>query len=172
MTHPHFIVPHAKALHYRFVKKAIDIRKHHLTLFVTRSKVEIDKRHTFARGGVVMASLGLSHSPYALSATEVDKQVTRTSAGNYALGTYKDGTFYVHYVGRSDSDVNQRLKDHVAAGTYSHFKFDYATSPKAAFEKECANYHDFGGSQKLDNTIHPDRPANAGWKCPHCNTFG
>lgn len=46
------------------------------------------------------------------------------------------------------------------------------TSAKAAFEKECHNYHDFGGKEKLDNTIHPDRPAGSGWKCPCCKIFG
>ena len=43
---------------------------------------------------------------------------------------------------------------------------------KAAFEKECVNYHDFGESKLLDNSIHPDRPAGSGWKCPRCSIFG
>ncbi len=53
---------------------------------------------------------------------------------------------------------------------YKHFKFSYATSPKAAFEKECKNYHDFGGSEKLDNKQHPERPDGTNWECPVCDT--
>ena len=119
-----------------------------------------------------MASLGLQYGPYALTNAQVDFQVTRTSPGNYALGYQQGNTFYVQYVGRSDTDVKQRLKAHVTAGKYAQFWFDYATSPKAAFEKECQNYHDFGGSQSLDNKMHPDRPQNTGWKCPRCTIFG
>jgi hypothetical protein len=66
------------------------------------------------------------------------------------------------------SDVNARIKKHVGEG-YKSFKYSYATSPKAAFEKECKNYHDFNPQ---NNTYHPDRPANSGWKCPACKIFG
>ena len=115
-----------------------------------------------------MASLGMSGS-YDLTNEEIDKQVTKKSPGNYALGYTKDGTFYVKYVGRSDTDLNKRLKDWV--GKYKKFKFSYATSPKAAFEKECHNYHDFGESDKLDNDNHPQRPDGTNWKCPVCDIF-
>jgi len=80
-------------------------------------------------------------------------------------------TYIVHYVGRSDNDVNSRLKDHV--GEYPKFKFDYFDSPKAAFEKECDIWHDFGGSEgKLGNKAHPDKPEVTDWKCPRCNISG
>lgn len=118
-----------------------------------------------------MASLDMQGS-YALNNSEIDRVVTRTSPGNYALGYTRDNTFYVQYVGRADINVNARLKQHVNEG-YAKFMFSYATSPKAAFEKECHNYHDFGGPEgKLNNKYHPDRPANSGWKCPCCNIFG
>jgi hypothetical protein len=45
------------------------------------------------------------------------------------------------------------------------------TSPKAAFEKECKNYHDFGGSEKLDNKQHPERPDGTNWECPVCDMY-
>ena len=52
------------------------------------------------------------------------------SPGNYAL-KYMDGdTFNVFYVGRSNSDVRQRLH-------------------------EWRNYDAFGGSRRLDNEIQP-----------------
>ena len=116
-----------------------------------------------------MASLGMG-DPYDFTYEEIVRVVTKTSPGNYALGHMEDSTFIVQYVGRSDSGVNQELKAKLSS-KYLKFKFSYASSPKAAFEKECHNYHDFGGKEKLDNKIHPDRPVNTDWKCPVCNIF-
>lgn len=113
-----------------------------------------------------MASTGWTNY-YNLTAAGVDAAITRTSPGAYALGRVgEDGTFYVSRVGRSDSDVNARLKSQV--GDYTHFKFGYFSSPKAAFEKECRLYHDFN---PRDNKIHPDRPNGSGWECPVCTIF-
>ena len=92
---------------------------------------------------------------YTLDDETINRVVTRTSAGAYALGRVADNTFYVSYVGRSDSDINGRLHDWV--DSYSKFKFEYYDSPKAAFEKECNLYHDFGEKETLDNDIHPQR---------------
>lgn len=117
-----------------------------------------------------MASLGMN-GPYDLATAEVDMVVTKTSPGNYALGYVNDKkTFIVQYIGRSDSDVNGRLKAWVGK-KYKKFKYSYASSAKAAFEKECDNYHDFGESDELDNSSHPDRPDGSGWKCPRCTIF-
>lgn len=115
-----------------------------------------------------MATLDMN-GPYDLTTEKIDEKITKTSAGNYALGHLNDDTFIVKYVGRADDDVNSRLKKWV--GKYKKFKFSYATSPKAAFEKECKNYHDFGENKSLDNDIHPDRPAGTSWKCPYCDNF-
>ena len=50
---------------------------------------------------------------YPLSDEAIDEVLTRRSPGNYALG-YMDGdSFNVFYVGRSDSDVRQRLHEWV-----------------------------------------------------------
>ena len=154
-------------------------------------------------GRFPMGSLEMSGS-YPLSHEAIDEMVSRTSPGNYALG-YMDGTtFMVFYVGRSDSDVKQRLhdwvdapsrseryapsakaaygtrhrgplplgvpaSDHVGIGvdsSYTRFAFSYARSAEAAFEKECRNYHDFGGSDGLDNEAHPvSTPGDSG-ECP------
>jgi hypothetical protein len=117
-----------------------------------------------------MASLNMS-GPFSLTNEEIDKQITRKSCGNYGLGrTNETNTFVVSYVGRSDDDVNGRLKKWVGS-KYEQFKYSYATSPKAAFEKECNNYHDFGENKSLDNDIHPARPSGTDWKCPRCNIF-
>jgi hypothetical protein len=39
--------------------------------------------------------------------------------------------------------------------SYTRFAYSYARSPEAAFEKECRNYCDFGGSDGLDNEAQP-----------------
>ncbi len=109
---------------------------------------------------------------YPFTAAEIDRLVTTVSAGNYALGYINgNGKFAVRYVGRSDGNLNQRLKSHLGNhDDCTHFKFSYAGSPKAAFEKECQNFHDFGGVQKLKNVNHPAEPANSKlWKCPIAN---
>lgn len=115
-----------------------------------------------------MAKTGLKGS-YPLTEEEVDKIVTKVSPGTYALGHIKENTFIVKYVGRSDANIHSRLKTWV--GKYKRFKFGYESSKKAAFEKECSLYHDFGESKSLDNDNHPDRPNKSDWKCPVCNIF-
>ena len=109
--------------------------------------------------------------PYKLTSDEVGKQVTKTSAGNYALGKVNsESIFIVNYVGRSDDDVKARIEDHVGE-KYSKFKFSYADSAKSAFLKECRNYHDFGEKEKLNNKVHPDRTKGKDWQCPKCKIF-
>jgi hypothetical protein len=112
-----------------------------------------------------MPTSGLN-GPYPLTDDDINKNVTRTSPGAYALGYSANGSFYIDYVGRSDGDVNKRLHDHV--GKYRQFKFDYFGSAKAAFQKECHLYHDF---TPKDNKAHPARPTNSGWSCPVCTIF-
>lgn len=108
---------------------------------------------------------------FVLSSAEIDKRVTQAKCGNYALGYVNDEeTFIVQYVGRSDENLGSRLKAWVDKG-FSKFKYSYATSPKAAFEKECNNFHDFGGTDKLQNKVHPDRPNGSNWKCARCDIF-
>lgn len=117
-----------------------------------------------------MASLEME-GPYAFTSDVLNDVITRALPGNYALGDKIGETFKVRYIGRGDSDVKARLSQHLGE-PYKYFKYSYATSPKAAFEKECKNYHDFGGPDRLDNNIHPDRPSNSkDWKCPVCNKF-
>ena len=119
-----------------------------------------------------MASLDMI-GPHDLTAKEIERVVTQESAGNYALGEVSDSTFYVRYVGRSDDDVASRLKSWVGESKrYKSFKYSYASSAKAAFEKESKNYHDFGEKEKLDNKEHPQRPKGTNWKCPVCDIYG
>jgi hypothetical protein len=50
---------------------------------------------------------------YSLSDEAIDDTLTRTSPGNYALGYMQGDRFDVFFVGRSDSDVRQRLHEWV-----------------------------------------------------------
>lgn len=98
----------------------------------------------------------------------IDANVTRVSPGNYMLGKIRrDGNIEIRYVGRSDSDLATRLKQHLEEG-YEFFTFQYATSPKSAFEQECKDYHKYGESLILDNKIHPDSPSGIRRICPIC----
>jgi len=153
---------------------------------------------TCAARSSTMRSLEMNGS-HPLSDEAIDEVLTRTSPGNYALGYMDDTTFVVFYVGRSDSDVRQRLHDWVGApsrydryapaskaawascrsglmplglpalgrvgvgldSSYTHFAYSYASSAEAAFEKECRNYDDFGGSGELDNEAPPSDEASS-----------
>ena len=106
-----------------------------------------------------MPSTGL-HGPYPLTRAEIDKRVVE-SIGVYVLNDNNSGSFYVHRVGRSDVDVNARLKDYV--GDYERFKYGHYRTKKPAFEKECHIYHDF---DPRDNVNHPDRPDGTNYSCP------
>jgi len=115
-----------------------------------------------------MPTLGL-RGPWDLDDATIDRIITRTSPGNYALGHVKtDGPFVVLYVGRSDDDLNSRLHDWTGQTRYKSFKADYASSVREAYKKECSNYHDFGGCEKLDNKYHPDSPNNLSITCHIC----
>jgi hypothetical protein len=108
-----------------------------------------------------MGTTGL-YGNYDLTGPGILAAVSGHSPGVYALGKVENGTFYIHYVGRSDTDVSTRLQQHVTKW-YPHFQFDYFGSAQAAFEKECQLYHDFSPP---DNLVHPARPQNSTLSCP------
>jgi hypothetical protein len=113
-----------------------------------------------------MAQNGL-HGPFSLTDEVIDREVGRSQPGAYALEESADlVNFRVVYVGRSDSDVNNQL--HVHVGSYKRFRYESCSSPEAAFQRECALYHDF---EPRDNPIHPQRPTGAKWTCPRCGLF-
>ena len=74
-----------------------------------------------------------------LSYNRIDEHVTKKSPGVYVLTDKSDGK--ILYVGRADENLNKRIKDYIGT-KYRCFKFDYATSPKNAFEKESEIYHE------------------------------
>lgn len=72
--------------------------------------------------------------------------------------------YTVDYVGRSDNDINARIKSSAKEGYgYKYFWFDYATSPMDAYKKECFYYHKYNPP---DNSIHPAVPSGTNWRCP------
>lgn len=111
-----------------------------------------------------MANSGL-HGPHLLTEKEIDANVRGIGPGAYALGRVENGAFYIDYVGRSDNDLKARLKQW-APTKYIYFKYGFCESAKAAFQKECQLFHDFGGTRLLDNKVHPARPQGTSWSCP------
>ncbi len=118
-----------------------------------------------------MPSLDMN-GPFSFTNEEIDSRIRDNKIGNYALGSKNSkGGLNVSYVGRSDTDLKAELKQRLETHDHSHFKASYANSPKEAFEKECKNYHDFGGKNELENKIHPARPKNVNWKCTECRVY-
>jgi hypothetical protein len=110
--------------------------------------------------------------PHCLNARSVAEVVTKTSAGSYVLGRVLENGFCALYVGRSDHDLAGELRGWVGENArYKAFVFSYAPDPKSAFEKECEDFHDFGGIERLDNAGHPQHPAETDWLCPRCDCF-
>jgi hypothetical protein len=112
--------------------------------------------------------------PFILDSESIDANVKGEGPGAYALGKYDkpNDTFYVSYVGRSDDDLNGRLHEHETE-LYSHFQYAFYHSEEAAFKNECELWHAFGGpTGKLDNKVHPARPAGKKLNCPNCRVFG
>lgn len=97
----------------------------------------------------------------------VEQVVRRASPGVYWLRRDPQGP--VRYVGRSDADVGGRLRQHAREREYAVFEFEYAPSPRAAFEAECRLFHRYRDT--LDNALHPARPPGTDWSCPRCGRF-
>ena len=134
----------------------------------------VGRRNALKRSGTETVQSTDTKRPYVLSAKIVAEVVTRTSAGNYALGRAQENGngFCVLYVGRSDGDLARELHGWVGENArYKAFIFSYARDPKTAFEKECEDFHDFGGTERLDNAGHPQRPTETDWLCPRCDCF-
>lgn len=113
-----------------------------------------------------MANTGL-YGPFDLTDEVIDKVVKGVGAGAYALGTSEDNEVLknIYRIGRSDTDLNRRLKEYV--GTYKHFKYAFYPNAHDAYRKECELYHNF---TPRDNAIHPDKPNGTSHKCNHCNS--
>ena len=97
----------------------------------------------------------------------IDARVS-ASIGAYILGDSfnSERDLIVRYVGRSDTDLNARLKNWV--GSYNYFMYGHLTTEYDAYRKECHLYHAFMGNA-LDNSIHPAKPSSVFCQCPVCS---
>lgn len=108
--------------------------------------------------------------PFVLTQEVIDDIIPEGLPGNYAYGYIDetDNSFVVQYVGRSDTNLKERICHGI--GQYEWFKASIANSAQDAFYKECRNYHDFGGEEGfLDNKIHPAKPERGLGFCPICS---
>jgi hypothetical protein len=109
--------------------------------------------------------------PYLLIPDKIDEVVTAMNIGVFALGYISDVNFVVVYVGRSDKDLNEEIKQWVfRRSDCLFFKYSLFKTSKEAFEKECTCYHDFGGID-LKCECHPQRIEGTDWKCPGCDIY-
>jgi hypothetical protein len=100
---------------------------------------------------------------HALNRENVNLYVPKTP-GCYVLDRSSTGGFEVHYTGRADYDLEERLCSWVGKG-YLYFKFLSLPDRKSAYEMECKVYHNLN---PVDNKMHPDAPDNTSYTCPHC----
>ena len=96
------------------------------------------------------------HGPFFLNAASIDEVVKNGRIGVYVLGNLYGNTFVAKYVGRSDTDVKRRLKEHL--GEYWYFWFEYSLDVTQAYVRECEFYHYYNRFGFLDNKINPDNP--------------
>ena len=101
---------------------------------------------------------------------KLDKEVVRKKVpqemGNYI---FVDKNNYARYVGRSDSDIQTEIiqeMDTDRANGCTDFYYSIAKSVRDAYETECTDYHKYGGKAKLNNSNHPDEPAEHKYPCP------
>jgi hypothetical protein len=121
-----------------------------------------------------VSKLTLPEGPFPLSAESIDLHVDPLRIGTYALleSVGSDGDFAAARVGRSDTDVNGRLKAYLSDPRYTaderydlvvFFAFGYVETPESAFETECVLYHDW---EPPLNEHHPGRPRGSECRCP------
>ena len=91
---------------------------------------------------------------------EVGSRVEPGYMGVYVLS--RDGNS-ASYVGRSDSDLQQRILRTASEGDYAAFWYDYSSSPMDGYKYECELYHKY---DPPDNQVHPAVPPYANWRCP------
>ncbi len=130
-----------------------------------------------------MANLDMD-GPFDLNRSAVMATVTEPLPGTFAIGHKdKNGRFQVQFVGRDDHNLAAALLQAVGRGVgkpglvgrmfgsklvANAFKFSYANSVQAAYEKQCRSFHTFGETRSLENESHPAPPPGSGLTCPVC----
>lgn len=105
---------------------------------------------------------------------EEDIATLEVRPGVYVLGRACDGNAQGLYVGRSDSSLRDRLRDHLPGRETSIriqilapdcFWYTYTATPYEAFRIECQLYH---AHRYLCNVVHPPGVPDGAWECPVC----
>ena len=126
------------------------------------------------RPDTIIDKLTLPDGPFALTLESVDEHVAPGRLGVYVLLQVEEGSadLVVVRVGRSDTDLNRRLKAYLSDPVYqlderyelvTHFSFGFLETPQAAFETECVLFHDW---QPALNEHHPGCPRGSEGRCP------
>lgn len=90
---------------------------------------------------------------------QIAERQTWGMCGVYWIIATLDGIEVVAYVGRSKSNIADRLvKSMDRYSDYTHFRFRQCANELTAFRAECEEFHRYGGSDGLDNVNHPPRP--------------
>ena len=107
--------------------------------------------------------------PYSLTEGQIDANVL-PQAGAYILVNTSNNAIYV---GKADSDLNNRLKDHlpqnevntcIKRSGVNAFYFEHTQSSKDAYILECDWYHKY---RPTCNAAHPAK-GFLNWFCPIC----
>ena len=111
--------------------------------------------------------------PFPLLRSVILPAVANAPCGNYRLSKSDLGeTFVVDYVGRSDTQLAERIADHINENEYKTFVFCAKLTPGSAYRQECSDFHDFGGDIGLlenDPVLgHPHAPEGESLQCPVC----
>ena len=113
--------------------------------------------------------------PFDLTSENVAK--INRNPGVYILGYFSNGKNCGAYVGRSDTDLRDRMEDHLPENerndclrghSLDRYWREYCASALEAYNRECEIYHEHGnGSGYTCNVIHPSK-SNPRWTCPVC----
>ena len=112
-----------------------------------------------------LAGLGFSKT-YDLTDDNIDKIAPIGLAGNYIYSEPKKAGLNPYYIGRSDTDINDRSKHGI--DEYGKVSLLSSKNSKESFELECLLFHRFGKDKLLSNKIHPAKPKDTNYKCPYC----
>lgn len=109
----------------------------------------------------------LKYGPFPLTSRGIDAAVPEDTIGAYAIGpSSKPGAITVRRIGRSDTDLRDRLKAYTQDVDYAdctHFRFEPCISAWRAYQLECVLFHDWSPSKNID---HPDAPDGMDPDCP------
>ena len=97
--------------------------------------------------------------PFSLTGESIHSEVSKSPGAYIILDSENDGV----YVGRSDQNLQEKLKQHPPDTTLKFF-FEHTPTAKAAFDLECLWFHEYTPRQ---NSTHPEK-SDPGWTCMAC----